>query len=108
MRPPAQVTQVTGLRTSGSTCGSRQLGETVCHSFSRVFPITGALRQVPRGWRWGVSFAGFVLAPGSSLRSLTLKLSGGQLFLGMMQNLPTLKPTFLHRNLVIFIPPMRQ
>lgn len=51
---------------------------------------------------------GFALAPGSSVQSLTLKLGGGQLFLGIMQNLPTLKPTFLQMNLVIFIPPMRQ
>lgn len=43
-----------------------------------------------------------------SPRSLTRKLGGGQFFWGMMQNLPTLKPTFLQMNLVIFTPPMRQ
>lgn len=51
---------------------------------------------------------GFVLFPGSNPQLLTRKLGGGQLFRGMMQNLPTLKPTFLQKNLVIFTPPMRQ
>lgn len=55
------------------------------------------------------SFGGFALSPGSGhLGSLTLKLGGGQLSLGMMQNLPVLKPTFLQRNLLTFIPPTRQ
>lgn len=58
---PGDTGVSTGLRTSGSACGSRQPGERVRRSFSRVFPITGALWQVPMGWRWGVSFAGFVL-----------------------------------------------
>lgn len=81
------------------------VGGRLHHSFFCVFPIIGACWQVPHG---GVCFGGLALFPGSNLRLLTLKLGGGQLFSGMMQNLPRLKPTFLQTNLVIFIPPMRQ
>jgi hypothetical protein len=55
-----------------------------------------------------VAWVGSVPFPGRGPRPLTRKLGGGQLFWGMIQNLPTLKPTFLQMNLVIFTPPMRQ
>lgn len=39
---------------------------------------------------------------------LTLKQGGGQLPFDMMQNLPLLKPMFLHRKWLVLMPPMRQ